>query len=81
MIVTEIAAHNHGEVLDTTLDSEVDLDADPDNDLVGDEYVGAGDPTEAIPVFRMDDPDTSPTVADGDESAEDFRFSFDDERS
>jgi DivIVA domain-containing protein len=81
VIVTEIAAHDHGEVLDATGDSDVDLDADPESDLVADEYVDAGDPTEAIPVFRMDDPDTSATTADADESADDFRFSFDDERS
>ena len=36
------------------------------------------DPTEAMPVFRADDDAAAP---DGDESGEEFRFSFDDERS
>ena len=80
VIVTEIAAHNHGEVLDTTRSGD-GPDADPGSDPVADEYVDGGDPTEAIPVFRMDDRDLSATAADGEETGEEFRFSFDDERS
>ncbi len=65
----------------TRPESDAGLDADPDSDPVADEYVDAGDPTEAIPVFRMDDRDLSATAADGEETGEEFRFSFDDERS
>jgi DivIVA domain-containing protein len=79
VIVTEIAAHEV-EVLDAT--DEADAEHAADSDIaVAEESVDAGDPTEAIPVFRMDDSDISATGAEGEESGEEFRFSFDDERT
>ncbi len=90
VIVTEIADSG------TSTDTETSADTGTDSDReVGDpETTGAAsqarfedpwsarsssvdDPTEAIPVFRVDD-DPAPGR---DESGEEFRFSFDDERS
>ena len=53
------------------------LDSDPWADAVKD----AGDETEAIPVPRADEGDRSGSATGRDESGEEFRFSFDDERS
>ncbi len=76
LIVTDIAAADDGEVVDTMVESDVDRDLN--DDPWSDEGDGGGDPTEAVPVFRIDDADESES---SDESGEEFRFSFDDERS
>jgi hypothetical protein len=81
LIVTEIAAADDGEVVDTTVGSDADLGADLNSDPWVDEVDGGGDPTEAISAFRIDDDDESGSVVQRDESGEEFRFSFDDERS
>ncbi len=78
LIVTDIAAADDREVVDTIVESDVDLDADLNDDPWSDEGDGGGDPTEAVPVFRIDDADESES---SDEPGEEFRFSFDDERS
>ena len=78
LIVTEIAADDDGDAMGgTTPESAVDAAAD----LNSDPWSGTGDPTEAIPVFRIDDDDESGSAVGRDESGEEFRFSFDDERS
>ena len=52
-----------------------------DSDPWADEIKGAGDETQAIPVPGVDDDDGSASTTLRDESGEEFRFSFDDERS
>jgi hypothetical protein len=65
----------------TTGEADVALAVDLNSEPWADEVVGAGDPTEAVPVFRIDDVDESGAPVRRDESGEEFRFSFDDERS
>ena len=78
LIVTEIADDGDDDGDDESDDEAVaDLNIDP----WADEVSGAGDATEAIPVFRLDDGDESGSSTGRDESGEGFRFSFDDERS
>ena len=83
LIVTGIAAADDGEVVDSMVESDVDVIADLNSDPWADEVTG--DPTEAIPVFRIDDDDDdddeSGSAVRRDESGEEFRFSFDDGRS
>ncbi len=62
-----------------TGESDVDSVADLNSEPWADD--AAGDPTEAMPVFRIADDDESGSAVERDESGEEFRFSFDDERS
>ncbi len=82
VIVTEIDADNDpgpdsDAVVDDSAKTAGDASDAPVEDPWGDRSSSVEDPTEAIPVFRADD-DAAPGR---DESGEDFRFSFDDERS
>ncbi len=62
LIVTEIAADDDGEVVDSPVESADDAFAGLLGDAVADGSVDAGDPTEAIPVFGIDDEDASETA-------------------
>jgi DivIVA domain-containing protein len=82
LIVTEIADDSDGDGEEASMFVEADEEAvsDLNIDPWADEVSGAGDATEAIPVFRIDDDDAAESTG-RDESGEEFRFSFDDERS
>ncbi len=83
LIVTEIAADEVDDVddVDGVVDTTGESDVDRVGDLNSDPWADVGDPTEAIPVFRIDDDDESGSAVRLDESGEEFRFSFDDERT
>jgi DivIVA domain-containing protein len=77
LIVTEIADDDEASM---SAESDEETVADLDIDPWADDVSGAGDATEAIPAFRIDDDEAGSTIG-RDEPDEDFRFSFDDERS
>jgi DivIVA domain-containing protein len=87
-IVTDVAAEDDGgevvevvEAVETTVESDLDRVVDLDSEPWVEEVDRSDDPTEAIPVFRIEDNDESGSAVQRDESGEEFRFSFDDERS
>ena len=80
VIVTDVDAETVTDV-DADADNSSETTADPSEAPVEDPWAdrspSVDDPTEAIPMSRADD-DPAP---ERDESGEEFRFSFDDERS
>jgi DivIVA domain-containing protein len=78
LIVTEIddePSSTVGEAVDEAVDNV-------DSSTAGtDPWAAAGDPTEAIPVIRVDDDGEPGSAPRPDGFGDEFRFSFDDERS
>ena len=82
LIVTEIADGVDGSVeAATIIESDSDLGDELNVEPWADSVSSEGDATEAIPAFATDDDVESGSITQRDESGEEFRFSFDDERS
>ncbi len=82
LIVTEIDDDSDDEPsssVDEAVDQPVD---DADSSTAGaDPWAAVGDPTEALPVVRLDDDGEPGSTQRPDGFGDEFRFSFDDERS